>query len=301
MRQLGLVADERAAQRFADYLLTQGIPVSLEPDRDGCRIWVRNEDHLEAARRQFAQFNAAPDAAIYQQAGHLAEQMRAEERKRAQDARKNVIDVRTRWRGAIGRRCPVTILLLAASIAVAIFTKLGADKLVVMHFTIDEYRFIQRGDEVWIQLKGAWRTQPWRVITPIFVHFGIWHLLFNMLMLLQLGAIVEAARGSWRFLVFVLVIAIPSNIAQFLWTVNPNFGGMSGVLYGLFGYVWMKSRYEPSSGFYITPNTVLWMVGWFFLCLFGVMGNVANVVHGVGFVVGIIVGRWPSLWRSLRR
>ncbi len=38
---------------------------------------------------------------------------------------------------------------------------------------------------------------------------------------------------------------------------------MSGVLYGLFGYVWMKSRYEPSSGFYVTPNTVMWMVGWF--------------------------------------
>ena len=39
-------------------------------------------------------------------------------------------------------------------------------------------------------------------------------------------------RGSWRYLVFVLLIAIPSNIAQYLWS-GPQFGGMSGVVYGL--------------------------------------------------------------------
>jgi GlpG protein len=301
MRQLGLVADERAAQRFADYLLTQGISVSLEPDHDGYRIWVRNEDHIEAARREFAQFNAAPDSPIYQQAGRLAEQLRTEERKRAEDAKKNVIDVRTRWRGGIGGRCPVTILLIAASVAVAIFSKLGSDQSVLIHFSIDYYRIMVRGNEETArQLVQAWRAQPWRVVTPIFIHFGIWHLLFDMLMLLQLGAIVEAVRGSWRLAVFVLLIAIPSNIAQYLWS-GPGFGGMSGVVYGLFGYVWMKSRYEPGSGFYIPPNSVIWMVGWFFLCLFGVIGQIANVVHAVGFAVGIILGRWPSLWRSLRR
>jgi GlpG protein len=75
---------------------------------------------------------------------------------------------------------------------------------------------------------------------------------------------------------------------------------MSGVLYGLFGYIWMKSRYEPQSGFMISSNTVIWMVGWFFLCLTGYLGNIANVVHGAGLVVGMIVGRFPSLWRSMR-
>lgn len=300
MRQLGLVADERAAQRFADYLLTQGIAVSLEPDHDGYRIWVRNEDHLEAARSEFAKFNAVPDAPVYQQAGRLAEQLRAEERKRAEDAKKNLIDVRTRWRAGIGRSCPLTILLMAASIALAIFSKLGADDSVVMRFSIDYYRITVRGDEEQIRLAEVWRTQPWRVITPIFLHFGIWHLLFNMIMLLQLGAIVEAVRGSWRYAIFVLVIAIPSNIAQYLWS-GPGFGGMSGVLYGLFGYVWMKSRYEPASGFYMPPNAVIWMIAWFFLCVFDVIGHVANVVHGVGFAVGIMLGLWPTLWRSLRR
>jgi GlpG protein len=299
MRQLGLVADEQAAQRFADYLLTKGIPVSLEPDQDGYRIWIRNEDHLEAARREFAQFNAAPDAPIYQQAGRLAEQLRAEERKRVQEARKNIVDVRSRWRAGIARRAPITAILLAASVVTAVLTHLGDDRPADAKLSIVPYE-IQGKFLVWPRLEQVWYRQPWRLVTPIFLHFGFLHILFNMLMLLQLGTIVEMARGPWRYLLFVLAIAIPSNLAQYYWN-GPMFGGMSGVLYGLFGYVWMKSRYEPASGFYVTPNTVTWMVGWFLLCLFGVIGHVANAAHAAGFAAGIILGRWPSLWRLLRR
>ena len=104
MRQLGTVTDERAAQRFADYLLTKGIGVSVEPDHDGCRLWVRNEDHLEAARREFAEFTASPDAPVYQEAGRAAEQLRVEERRRAKEAKKNFVNVSARgaaeWPGA---------------------------------------------------------------------------------------------------------------------------------------------------------------------------------------------------------
>lgn len=299
MRQLGLVADERAAQRFADYLLTQGIAVSLEPDHDGYRIWVRNEDHLEAARSEFAKFSAAPDSPIYQQAGRLAEQLRTEERKRAEDARKNFVDVSQRWHAGMARRFPVTVILLAGSILTAVFTHLGQDQTADAKLAIVAYE-VQARLIVWTRLEHVWYREPWRLVTPIFLHFGILHILFNMLMLMQLGTIVEMARGSWRYILFVLAIAIPSNVAQYYWN-GPLFGGMSGVLYGLFGYVWMKSRYEPGSGFYVTPNTVIWMVGWFVMCLFHIIPGVANAVHGVGFAVGIILGRWPSLWQSLRR
>ena len=102
-------------------------------------------------------------------------------------------------------------------------------------------------------------------------------------------------RGSWRFALLVLLIAIPSNLAQYWWS-GPQFGGMSGVVYGLFGYMWMKSRYEPGSGFFVTQNTVIWMVGWYLMCLVGVIPGIANAVHTVGFAVGIVIGRWPSLW-----
>lgn len=300
MRQLGTVADEKAAQRFADYLLTKGIAVSLEPESDGCRIWVRNEDHLEPARREFAEFLAAPEAPIYQDAARHAEFLRVEERRRVKEARKNFIDVSTRWRGRVTRRIPVTLLLIAASVVTAIFTDLGKKDSTVSELTIVPYEVHGRIIH-YFRLSDFWYHEPWRLVTPIFLHFGFLHILFNMLMLLQLGGLVEAARGSWRFLLFVLLIAVPSNIAQYLWS-GPQFGGMSGVVYGLFGYIWMKSRYEPGSGFYVAPNTVVWMVGWFVLCLFNLIPGVAvaNAVHTTGFAVGIVLGRWPSLWRRLR-
>jgi GlpG protein len=300
MRQLGTVADERAAQRFADYLLTKGIAVSIEPESDGCRIWVRNEDHLEPARREFAEFVAAPNAPVYEDAARHAEFLRAEERKRVKEAKKNFVDVRTRWRGGITGRIPVTILLIAASVATAFYTDLGKKDAAVAQLAIVPY--VVRPPWIhYAHLSESWYREPWRLLTPIFLHFGFMHILFNLLMLAQLGGLIEAVRGSWRFLVFVLLIAVPSNVAQYLWS-GPQFGGMSGVVYGLFGYIWMKSRYEPGSGFYVAPNTVVWMVGWFFMCLFQIIPGVAvaNAVHATGFAVGIILGRWPSLWRSLR-
>jgi GlpG protein len=301
MRQLGTVADERAAQRFADYLLTKGITVSLDTETDGCRIWVRNEDHLEPARREFAEFVAAPTAPVYEDAARHAEFLRAEERKRVKEAKKNLVDVRTRWRGGVTGRIPLTILLIAASVVTAFYTGLGEKESAVAQLAIVPYVI----RPPWIHyslLSESWYREPWRLVTPIFLHFGIMHILFNMLMLLQLGGLIEAARGSWRMLVFVLLIAIPSNIAQYLWS-GPQFGGMSGVVYGLFGYIWMKSRYEPGSGFYVSPNTVIWMVGWFVMCLVPKLIPglaVANAVHATGFAVGIVLGRWPSLWRSFR-
>jgi len=306
MRQLGTVTDERAAQRFADYLLTRGISVSLEPDHDGWKVWVRNEDHMDSARHEFAEFTAAPEAPIYREASRAAEHLRSEEQRRVKEAKKNFVNVSARWRAGAARRSPVTMLLMAACIVIAVFSNLGRKETVVIHFAIDYYQVLVRGTTQEAHLAYAWREQPWRLVTPIFLHFGIWHILFNMLMLLQLGALIEAARGSWRFAAFVLVIAVSSNVAQYVWNLYyvPGmagaFGGMSGVIYGLFGYIWMKSRYEPGSGFYITQNTVIWMVGWFLMCLFGIIPGIANAVHAAGFLVGIILGRWPSLWRSLR-
>jgi GlpG protein len=75
---------------------------------------------------------------------------------------------------------------------------------------------------------------------------------------------------------------------------------MSGVLYGLFGYAWMKSRFEPQLGVTLTPGTVVFLLGWFVLCLTPAIPNIANAAHAAGLVLGILVGAAPAAWRSLR-
>jgi GlpG protein len=156
--------------------------------------------------------------------------------------------------------------------------------------------------------------EVWRLITPAFIHFNIFHLLFNILVLHDLGGAFEERRGTWRLVLFFVVVAIGSNVAQYYlgWTAqvskwrtghhaNPQFGGLSGVNYALFGYIWMKSRYQPELGFVVTPNLVFLMIGWFLLCFTGAVGPIANLAHTAGLGLGVLIGVTPSLWRNLFR
>jgi GlpG protein len=126
-----------------------------------------------------------------------------------------------------------------------------------------------------------------------------WHLLFNMIWLFDLGGQIERRYGSLRLLFLVVVIAVLSNLAQyylgkltfdngrlFVPQESPAFGGMSGVVFGLFGYVWMKSRLDPESGLFLHPNNVILMLVWFVVCCTGLVGPIANAAHFVGLLVG---------------
>ena len=128
------------------------------------------------------------------------------------------------------------------------------------------------------------------------------HILFNMLMLVQLGR-VDQSRA--RILADSRVRALNCNPLErrAVPVERTAIRRHVGVVYGLFGYIWMKSRYEPGQrAFTWLPNIVVWMVGWFVMCLFQIIPGVAvaNAVHATGFAVGLILGRWPSLWRLLR-
>jgi GlpG protein len=160
--------------------------------------------------------------------------------------------------------------------------------------------------------------QGWRLITPIFVHFGLVHLLFNMIMLLDVGGRIEGRIGTGRYLALVLVLAVTSNLIQYylgsfslkdttaLFRPHYLFGGMSGVLYGLFGYLWMKSVYDPSSGLTISPSLIVILMLWLIAGLAGFLdqaigAKVANGAHAGGFVVGLLIGFVPHWWRQLNQ
>ena len=136
----------------------------------------------------------------------------------------------------------------------------------------------------------------WRVITPIFVHDwpSPFHLLFNVYAMVILGAVIEGRQGTWFLAALVMVVAALSNLAQYF-VSGPNFIGISGVVYGLLGYIWMKGKFDPASGYYLHPQTVVMMLAWFFLCLANVIPHIANTVHGVGLGVGVAWGFLSSL------
>jgi len=286
MRIIGSLPSESEARIFSDYLYASGIKNKIEAIRNEAdqkefwNIWVHSEDQLETAKSLLNEYRNAPDAPHIHEATIVARQKRGQEEQDLIAYRKRVFTKR-RIFPKYERIGVMTGMLIGVSVAVAIFSNLGKDVTFIRYLLISEYI----GGAL-IEVRNG---EVWRLVTPIFIHFGFLHILFNMLWLRDLGSMIEQRQGSRTLAVLVVLIATASNLGQFLMS-GPLFGGMSGVVYGLLGYTWIRGKYDPSSGLFVHPQTVTLMVIWFFVCLVGLIGHVANTAHGVGFAVGIIWG-----------
>ena len=135
----------------------------------------------------------------------------------------------------------------------------------------------------------------WRLVTPIFLHFGIIHFVFNALWLALLGAKVERYAGHMQCLILILCIAVFSNVGQYLWSGSVRFGGMSGVIYGLLGYLWVHHWLAPNYHLFLPKELVGFMLLWLVICMSGVLDyalgiSVANAAHFVGLLTGMFLG-----------
>lgn len=91
-------------------------------------------------------------------------------------------------------------------------------------------------------IEGEW----WRFITPIFLHIGIMHFVFNSIALLSLGTLVEGIYGSKRFVPIYLLSGIVGNVASFLFSEGTG-AGASGAIFGAMGamiYFVLNSKTE---------------------------------------------------------
>jgi GlpG protein len=315
MRQLATLPTEDQARAFADYLLTLRVETRLDPEPGGWAVWVCDEDRVAQARAELEQFTRNPADPRYSRAGREAEALRREEDQAERSYARRQVAIRDRFDDAASPRFhPLTFLLIAVSVAVALLTKGGENHASPVFQALLIAPYHVNGNWIfWDGLEHVRQGEVWRLVTPMFLHFGIAHLAMNLLFLHWNGGQVEARRGPWRYALLVLVFAALSNLGQYYlgrpeWTSglvpvfrpNPAFGGMSGVNYGLFGYAWMKARFEPRLGLVMPPSTALIMVAWFFFGFTGLL-SIANMAHAVGFALGLLIGVAPHLWRSLRR
>lgn len=293
MRQIGTTKDVNLAEKFADVLRAEGIACSVDQDAQGFRIWVQDDDKVPAAKEEFERFLSDPNHERFQDADIRAAARLREDLQRQRASRGKVIRMADRWDRPAAQNCPLTFVLIAVSIAVAVFTRLdpqpGADA---------------RIDLLWVSTNGTFDAirngEFWRSITPIFLHFGPLHLLFNLFWMRDLGFLIESRVGTFKYLLMTLVIACLSNLFQFMFS-GPWFGGLSGLIYGLFGYIWIRGRFEPNTGFDLQSQAVFSMLLWFFLCLFEIIPHVANWAHGVGLVTGMVIAAGGSMLRSFLR
>jgi membrane associated rhomboid family serine protease len=142
-----------------------------------------------------------------------------------------------------------------------------------------------------------WRVadgEYWRLITCTFLHGGVLHIVFNLALFLRFSPVLDNWLGPWFALAFYAVVAASSSAAQLLVSASPwGLVGASGVVYGLFGFLWVMSRRRDDAASVVNQHMVETLIVWLVICAvvnyFG--GNIGNTAHAMGLLVGWMVGQ----------
>lgn len=261
----------RYAQALADYLQTRGIQVQLQVEPHSVAVYLADETRMDEARQELVRFLGDKDHGRYRLASWIVEESIADEQQLAPYYAGRPI------RQVLKETGSVTRWVFAICLLVFIVTGQGSIPSVraPLMFFPD------------VLAMGDWQ-QAWRWITPVFVHFGVWHFVFNMLSWWIFAGLLERMQSSLRLLALFLVCAVVSNWTEFLWS-RDNFGGLSGVVYGLVGYLWFYGRFRPESQLQLPPA----MVGFMLVALavgFTDFMPIANMAHLSGLLTGCVVG-----------
>lgn len=153
----------------------------------------------------------------------------------------------------------------------------------------------------------------WRLYTPVLLHGGWLHILFNMAWVWLLGRQIEQRIGIFRYLILSLMIGVIANVAQYIMS-GPEFLGYSGIVMGMVGFIWMRQKMAPWEGYPLNPTIVRFIViyvaillvlemvslGLDFFHVTELYANIANTAHIVGGLAGVLLARLPFFSRSTK-
>jgi GlpG protein len=134
--------------------------------------------------------------------------------------------------------------------------------------------------------------QVWRWFTPMLLHFSVLHLAFNCAISIELGRRVERSLGAGGLWLLVLVLSGVSNLAQYAYGGSPVFGGLSGVGYGMLGFVLTMSRLAPAvAAWHLPGGLAIGLLVFLVIFTTGVTEPfglfVANAAHWAGLGAGV--------------
>ena len=129
----------------------------------------------------------------------------------------------------------------------------------------------------------------WRLISPIFEHIGLHHLISNMILLLTLGPIIESIIGHTKFAIIYLFSGIGGNFAVLMLNPDTITAGASTSLYGLFGLLLIQIFNKRNN---LLRNIGNVYIGIIIVNLFYTFTstNVSVVGHLGGLATGIVFG-----------
>jgi GlpG protein len=284
MRSIATFKEEKIALRFWNFLQSEDIESSLEEDESNKEwlIWVLEEEKISQAIVSYEEFKLTPnDSKFNSSKKNESELEKSYWSNSYKKSRFKNYNLRESWNKREKSPGVFSLSIIITSVAVFLLSGMGQNAEIVNKFLITQ--------KLNGTLTEVLNGEVWRLITPIFLHFSFFHILFNMFWVHDLGGQIEKRKGSRFFLLFIVITAIISNLLQFK-LGGPAFGGMSGVVYGLFGYVWIKCKFDPGDGLFIHQTTAIIMLGWFFLCFAVSDFGIANWAHAGGLITGTTWG-----------
>lgn len=134
------------------------------------------------------------------------------------------------------------------------------------------------------------KAQYWRLVSSIFLHFGIMHLSNNMVGLYVIGDQVERAIGSFKFIIIYIIAGVGANIISMFLRLKEEpvvSAGASGAIFGLAGSmlaIALKNRNKNSD---ISIARIVLMIG--IMIYYGFTSSgVDNIAHISGAVIGFL-------------
>ncbi len=264
------ISNPRLAQAFVDYMATCNVVLEVRPDTQGAEIWLADDEQLPLVQQELEQFLLEPLNPRYQaaswQSGNLHSNLSYQRFSYLQTLR--------------SQAGPLTLSVMVLCIAIYILMQIVGDAAVMswLAWPRDESQYLQL----------------WRWVSHGFLHFSLLHILFNLMWWWYLAGQMEKRLGTSKLLVLTVVSALFSGWGQSLFS-GVNFGGLSGVVYALMGYVWLTGERAPERGISLPRGLMAFSVLWLIAGYFDVLGlSIANAAHVSGLIIGLLMAFWDT-------
>lgn len=274
MVRLMVLNNARVAQAFIDYMASRHISIQMSPEGEGrVALWLIDAQHQVETEAELNRFLSEPNHKRYQAASWDVAETRKSQFHYHAPSFLSMIKAKAG---------PVTLSIMLLCVVIFALQQLGFNQQIfqILHFPA---------------LDGQ-QWQLWRWLSHAVLHFSVMHIAFNILWWWQLGGDIEKKLGGLKLLQIFAISSALSGAGQY-WVEGANFGGLSGVVYALVGYLWVVSTKAPQLGLTIPRQIVGFMLIWLVLGYMQPFMAIANTAHLAGLIAGVGIG-WIDSMKS---
>lgn len=257
---------------ITDRLWQEKIPHRVVMNKDSQDLWVARMEDAEQVKIWVQQW----------QAGELPDKPDAQENTPWQVSFQQYFIAASAF--------PLTVIMLLALVVIFILQQIGI--IEIANWLLNPQ--LWSGEK--LDASSFWQNEVYLWWSPALIHLSFMHLLMNGFWWWVLAREVETRDGHLLLLVLTLGLAIGAGFAQYL-AVGPYFAGLSGVTYGLMGWIWGRQTFKAAQ--YQLPAWLFPLMIFFMLMTMLVDGvgmdlKIGHESHLAGAIIGVVLAfLWP--------